>query len=137
MKVTIQELKAHFMNFNRMYFDNSLEMPEFWIMHSHRLLGLFECFMTPYGGENPRIGVSDGYAFTFEELRDVLVHEMIHYYLTYTGEDKKVRHGKKFKRMAEELNEEYGLNIQVKYNTASMLKYKLPFFSRVRDFFRI
>ena len=73
----------------------------------------------------------------FEELRDVIVHEMIHYHLAYTGEDWRVRHGESFKKMAEELNDEYGLNIQVHYNTTGMLWYDLPFFSRIKDFFRM
>lgn len=136
MRVTIQEISAYFWNFNRLYFDDYLETPEFYLFHSYKTLGWFECYMTPHGGENPRIGISDSYAYSFEELRDVLVHEMIHYYLAYTGEDRRVRHGKSFKRMAEDLNDEYGLNIQVHYNTNGMLKYDLPFFSRIKDFFR-
>ena len=137
MRVTIQEISDYFWNFNRLYFDDYLETPEFYLFHSYKTLGWFECFMTPYGGENPRIGISDSYAYTFEELRDVLVHEMIHYYLAYMGEDMRVRHGKRFKEMAAELNEEFGLNVQVKYNTTGMLRYNLPFFSRIKDFFRL
>jgi predicted SprT family Zn-dependent metalloprotease len=40
-----------------------------------------------------------------------MVHEMIHYYLAYFGLDKRCRHGKEFKKMAERLNGQYGLNI--------------------------
>ena len=43
-------------------------------------------------------------------------------------------HSENFKRMAEDLNEEYGLNVQVKFNTNGMLKNDLPFFSRIKDF---
>jgi predicted SprT family Zn-dependent metalloprotease len=40
-----------------------------------------------------------------------MVHEMIHYYLAYTGKDVKMKHGEEFKKMASKLNHKYGLNI--------------------------
>ena len=43
---------------------------------------------------------------------DIMVHEMIHYYLAYIGEDMRCRHGRKFKSLAEKLNREYGLHIE-------------------------
>ena len=60
---------------------------------------------------NFSISITDYYDFTMEQFDDILVHEMIHYYLAYTGLDKRIRHGKEFKKMARKLNLNHGLNI--------------------------
>ena len=51
------------------------------------------------------------YYFTLKQFEDILVHEMIHYYLAYFGVDKNCSHGREIKKMAKRLNETYGLNI--------------------------
>jgi hypothetical protein len=40
-----------------------------------------------------------------------MVHEMIHYYLAYMGIDVDCTHGSEFKKMANDLNKQYGMNI--------------------------
>ena len=55
--------------------------------------------------------MTDYYDFTQKQFEDILVHEMIHYYLAYFGEDTNCTHGKKFKKMAEDLNRKYGLHV--------------------------
>ena len=46
-----------------------------------------------------------------KQFKDIMCHEMIHYYLAYCGEDRGCHHGKKFKEMANRLNRKYGLKI--------------------------
>jgi len=55
--------------------------------------------------------MTDYFDFTPKQFEDILIHEMIHYNLTYFGLDKSCSHGRKFKQMAKLLNETYGLNI--------------------------
>jgi predicted SprT family Zn-dependent metalloprotease len=55
--------------------------------------------------------MTDYYDFTPKQFEDILVHEMIHYYLAYFGIDKSCSHGREFKKMAKRLNQAYGLNI--------------------------
>ena len=55
--------------------------------------------------------MTDYYDFTPKQFEDILVHEMIHYYLAYFGLDKRCRHGREFKKMANRLNQTYGLNV--------------------------
>jgi predicted SprT family Zn-dependent metalloprotease len=62
---------------------------------------------------NPIIFITDYYDFTEKQFMDIMVHEMIHYYLAYIGEDMKCKHGKKFKKIAEKLNQTYNLNIVI------------------------
>jgi hypothetical protein len=56
------------------------------------------------------------YDWTEEYLRDVLVHEMLHYKLERSKNVEKKMHGPRFLKAAAEMNEKYGLNIQVHPN---------------------
>ena len=87
----------------------------FDLLHSFRTCGYFHCdyeqgwfSRTLY---NFRISMTDYYDFTPKQFEDILVHEMIHYYLAYFGIDKSLSHGREFKKMAKRLNQTYGLNI--------------------------
>lgn len=101
--------------YNEKYFEGKLPIPMFELLHSFRTCGYFNCdyeqgwfSRTLY---NFRISMTDYYDFTPKQFEDILVHEMIHYYLAYFGIDKSLSHGREFKKMAKQLNQTYGLNI--------------------------
>ena len=106
------------------YFEGKLIFPRFRILHSFRTCGRFEYIK---GGwldntiNDPVIRITDYYDFTPEQFDDVMVHEMIHYYLAWYGIDRRCSHGKAFKKMASELNLNYRLNIT---STADVSKLK-------------
>ena len=103
---------AGFQYFNYKYFNNELPIPTFVIRHSYRTLGYFHCELDGCGNIiNPIIEMSDNYDYLESQFDDILVHEMIHYYLVYNGKDRKCEHGKEFMRMANEFNHKYGMNI--------------------------
>ena len=62
--------------------------------------------------------ISCYYDWEEDALRDVIVHEMIHYYLAYKHFDNNITHGEEFQKMAEELNSKFGLNVTVKIDTS-------------------
>lgn len=103
---------------NREYFDHKLITPKFGIIHSFRILARFEYFK---GEEKTRkrkkILFSDYYDFDETTFRDLMVHEMIHYYLLLYGKGDKKVHGEEFQEMARQLNEKYGLHITETVNT--------------------
>jgi len=110
---------------NEKYFEGQLPIPMFDLLHSFRTCGYFHCdyeqgwfSRTLY---NFRISMTDYYDFTPKQFEDILVHEMIHYYLAYFGIDKSCSHGREFKKMAKRLNQTYGLNI-TKYLDISQYK---------------
>ena len=100
-----------FQEYNENYFNGELPFPQFKIRHSYRTLGYFSCEYDSEGMFNQSIEISDNYDYTNDQLRDILVHEMIHYYLAYKGIDPHCHHGKDFKNMADEFNKTYGMNI--------------------------
>lgn len=93
-----------------------MPIPMFDLLHSFRTCGYFNCdyeqgwfSRTLY---NFRISMTDYYDFTPKQFEDILVHEMIHYYLAYFGIDKSISHGREFKKMAKRLNQAYGLMME-------------------------
>jgi len=52
-------------------------------------------------------------------IRNVLVHEMIHYYIAYNKIEDNEDHGVEFMKLAEALNRKYGLSITKKIDASS------------------
>ena len=99
---------------NMEFFEGKLLFPQFGLLHSYRTCGFFEYTKGGWFDRtlyDPKISITDYYDFTERQFRDILCHEMIHYYLAYFGEDRGCHHGKKFKNMADRLNRKYGLHI--------------------------
>lgn len=99
---------------NKKYFNCSLPRPKFTIISKTRILGRFE-YNKNKNGKHPikwqELKVSDCYDYPEQVFREIIVHEMIHYYIAWNGIKDNKAHGREFRRMANELNEKYGLNI--------------------------
>ena len=98
---------------NMNYFGGELTLPRFELLHSFCICGRFEYSLGWFRNKikDPLIKITDYYDFTLEQYVDIMVHEMIHYYLVYTGLDKKCTHGKQFQMMARKLNRKYKLHV--------------------------
>lgn len=99
---------------NWLYFDHSLPTPKFGLMKKLNRLARFEYFKNNKGKapiKRPTILFSEYYDFDEEIFRDIMAHEMIHYYLAWNRVKTKKYHGKEFMEIANGLNEKYGLNI--------------------------
>ena len=123
---------------NRLYFDQQLQTPKFGLLHTYRNLGKFEyCWgekKMPVKKRYMAILMSDYFDFDEETFRNIMVHEMIHYYLYLNNphESSAFRHflrlfsfmdnshGPEFMAMAQKFNEQYGLNITVTYDASSI-----------------
>ena len=106
---------------NRDYFGGELLFPQFELLHSFRTCGYFEYVKTGWPGmeaNTPVLSITDYYDFSRSQFVDIMCHEMIHYYLAWTGKDVWCRHGKAYKKKAEMLNMEYGLHITPKIDVS-------------------
>ena len=113
-----------FNEYNNKCFGGELPRPMLSLVHDKRTLGRFTCGFYDDEMENPRIEISDSYEYTEDRLIDVLVHEMIHYYLAYTGEDVYLSHGKAFKNLANYFNSNFGMNITETVDVSGMNRVK-------------
>lgn len=110
---------------NQNYFGGMLPTPNIEIIDTTKKLGYFTALFDRYGNlREPKIQISGRYEFSEKRLKDVLVHEMIHYYLAYIKADIRLTHGNAFICMANELNRNYNLNITETYDVSDMVKIK-------------
>lgn len=63
-----------------------------------------------------RLKISTGFDLTQEELEDVVIHEMIHYYIAYRNLRDSSAHGETFRRIMETINQKYGRHITVRHH---------------------
>ena len=114
MVANLVNLAEAFDRYNMTYFEGKLPIPMFNLLHSFRTCGYFQYTKGGWFDKtlyDPTISITDYYDFTEKQFKDIMCHEMIHYYLAYFGIDRRCKHGKKFKEMAERLNKTYGLHI--------------------------
>lgn len=118
MIITPKLLKEKFIEYNNIYFNSELPLCKFLTHESYKLLGKFS-FRTNKWNKKityKRLSISSLYDWEDIDLKNVIVHEMIHYYLAYKYHliDGQLNHDKDFMNYAEKLNKEYGLKITVK-----------------------
>ena len=107
---------------NKLYFGHSLPTPKFGLMKKLNTLARFEYNKNKKGKapiKRQTILFSEYYDFDEETFRNLMVHEMIHYYLAWNRVKTRKDHGKEFMKIANELNEKYGLNIPPKIDASS------------------
>ncbi|MCQ2155818.1 MAG: SprT-like domain-containing protein [Bacteroidales bacterium] len=64
-----------------------------------------------------RMKISTGFDLPQEELEDVVIHEMIHYYIAYRNLRDSSVHGETFRRIMETINREYGRHISIRHHS--------------------
>lgn len=107
---------------NKKYFNGSLPSPKYGLMNKLNILARFECNKNKKR-EKPikwqEIKFSDCYDFPEDVFRNLMVHELIHYYIAWNGIKDNKDHGKEFMRIANELNTKYDLNVTKKVDASS------------------
>lgn len=66
-----------------------------------------------------RLKISTSFDLPREELEDVVIHEMIHYYIAYRNISDTSVHGEVFRRIMEAINSGYGRHINVRHHCDS------------------
>ena len=92
--------------YNMQLFDYSLETPTFMVNNSKTVIGNFRYDYIGQNDHSIRIEVSGKYRYTMYQLSSILVHEMLHYYLSAIYHLNTANHDCNFINMAEKLNSE-------------------------------
>ena len=124
MIADLNTMSRVFRECNKKYFDGSLPTPQFLLMNKLNTLARFE-YNKDKKGKHPikwqALKFSDCYDFPEEDFREIMVHELIHYYIAWNGIKDNKDHGREFMRIANEINEKHGLNV-TKTKDASSFK---------------
>lgn len=135
MKLTVVELKSRYDSYNALYFDGELPTKcRFYLIKDAMRVG--NATANPNRRCSPKIGISDRILWTDGQLRDAIVHEMIH--LWEWENFGKMTHGKIFKAKMKELNDRYGMNIRVKggkFTYKGAKKKKMPLWEHLLRLF--
>jgi hypothetical protein len=124
MIADINTMSRMFKECNEKYFDGSLPKPGFQLINKLNTLARF-VYNKDKKGKHPIkwqvVKFTDCYDFPEEDFREIMVHELIHYYIAWNGIKDNKDHGREFMRIANEINEKYGLNV-TKTKDASSFK---------------
>ncbi len=123
MELTIKILREWFGRFNTEYFNGELPEPRLLVSSARTQLGQFSCrrvrkgLFRGYTTTGFTIKVSEYYEMSEHDYQQTLLHEMIHYYISYTGARDTSAHGKLFCQLAEKINQVGGWQITISSRT--------------------
>lgn len=114
MIVTLDDVKKRFAFCNKAYFEGKLARPELHVGRFTRDVARIWWTLSDDKRKRPQgisIYVSSMFDFPDEMFTDIMCHEMIHLYMLRKNIKDDGSHGTKWQKMADELNEKYGLHI--------------------------
>ena len=121
MIVTIDWIEEWFKRFDQEYFGGKLPLPELSLTRAKTRLGQLAFKRASRWGRTKlydfKLSMSTYYDMTEQQAKSVLLHEMIHYIIGYTGLKDTSPHGVVFRGMMDNLNRKYGWDIRVMTST--------------------
>lgn len=124
MQVDIKWMEMWFDQFNHDYFGEELPRPRFVLSRSKTRLGSMACKKLIRKGRmeyfDYSIHMSNYYEQTERQFQNVLLHEMIHYFIAYMGKKDTSPHGVVFRGMMDSFNHKYGWEMSVMTSTRNV-----------------
>lgn len=123
-ELTTDYLQQAFEHYNALIFEGKLPVPKLKWSRAKTRLGQMACKRKISWGRTKfydyTISVSNYYKLTTEEIDDVLIHEMIHYSIAYTGLKDTSAHGIVFRGMMDKINRTFGRHITISVRTRNL-----------------
>ncbi len=120
MEVTVPYIQKKFAEFNRQMFGGKLPMLPIRLSNAKTFMG--QC---SFKKRRNKFGKMEHYDFVLrintrielpeKELEDIIIHEMIHYYIGYRQLEDTSAHGQLFRTMMTDINRKFGRNISVSH----------------------
>ena len=121
MKADKEWMAKWFAIFNSRYFSGRLPVPGFYVSMAKTALGVARWETGPGGAKRYRIGLSNYYERTEDDFKNTLLHEMVHYYIGFSGQRDTSAHGRLFRAWMERLNKE-GWRISVSERSGGLVR---------------
>ena len=112
---TVAFIQRMFNVFNARFFDNQLPHIEIKLCKTKRIFGKFVYIKGGYRDLPVRIEISQYFDYPQKNVEEVLIHEMIHYYLCVNNIREKDPHGLYFMAVANGINKASDYNITARY----------------------
>lgn len=114
-------MEEWFRRFDHDYFGGKLPVPELGLTRAKTRLGQLAYKRATRWGRTKlydfKLSMSTYYDMTDRQAKSVLLHEMIHYIIGFTGLKDTAPHGIVFRGMMDNLNRKYGWDIRVMAST--------------------
>ena len=114
-------MEEWFKRFDQEYFGGKLPLPELGLTRAKTRLGQLAFKRSSRWGRTKlydfKLSMSTYYDMTDKQAKSVLLHEMIHYIIGYTGLKDTAPHGVVFWGMMDSLNRKHGWDIRVMTST--------------------
>ena len=114
-------MEEWFRRFDHDYFGGKLPVPELGLTRAKTRLGQLAYKRATRWGRTKlydfKLSMSTYYDMTDRQAKSVLLHEMIHYIISFTGLTEPAPHGIVFRGMMDNLNRKYGWDIRVMTST--------------------
>ena len=130
MKATIPYAEKKFEEFNQLMFDGKLPKLPIELSDAKTFLGL--CV---YKKKRTLLGKTTCYDFKLRintridlaeaEIEDIIIHEMIHYYIGLNKIEDSSAHGQVFRNLMNTINEKYGRHIKISHKPTQEQKEQL------------
>ena len=122
MKPTIEFLKSKFDRFNLQIFGGHLPEVPVSLCAVTSFVGQYKSKIRilPDGRREPydhQLRFSTAFDLSERELEDTVIHEMIHYFISYNGLTDRSIHGPLFKALMNSINENHGRAITISHRT--------------------
>lgn len=120
MTITPNDIKERFIRYNEMYFEGALKMCNFKVYNTRHELGTYEprtYRSRPIIKIARKPTVINQKEWTEEELKQTIVHEMVHHYVRDILKHTSIfsRHGWKFRKVCRRIEKRYGYKVEVGY----------------------
>ncbi len=121
MIATVSFAKESFAKFNELCFGGGLPEVPIVLSRARSFLGRMEyraargLFGGIRGYQDFRMRISASFDLPAEEIEDVVLHEMIHYYIAFHNIKDTSAHGKVFRQMMNDINQRFGRNISIRH----------------------
>lgn len=119
MRADIEFVRTRFRRFNRELFMDTLPEPPLRISDAGRAMGMFVSSGPRVAGRPLagacRLEISNRHDLAPAELEDIIIHEMIHYYIWYNGLRDTSPHGRLFRGMMNAINTRHVRHITVRH----------------------
>ena len=128
MLPTLPFIAEKFDTFNRLYFNNTLPRPTFRLSNARTFLGkisyrrTYDFWHRRRRDENYTLAISQRYDLPEEEIEDVIIHEMIHLYISVNHIRDTSTHGPSFRRIMNEINRRFSRHITVSRRAGAQLR---------------
>lgn len=116
MELTVAYLQRKFNEYNKEFFNGVLPYIKIKIGRSKKCFGIYHTETSRITGKvlKQHIMISKYYNQTDKQYDETLIHEMIHYYIKFTGIKDNNSHGREFIKIMNRINESSNFKITIK-----------------------